>query len=136
MAAIDPRVESINLLRSIDATLKGILRALSASTGAAIASDADLDGPHGDPAIKAKDPRDWSGPPMTGRRFSECPPEYLDLLADRFDYFASKEEDAKKARYNQLDASRARGWAQRIRSGRVPQPAGVISGSEWPEDGF
>jgi hypothetical protein len=51
---------------------------------------------------------------------SECPPAYLDLVASRLDYFAAKEEDAKKARYNRLDASRARGWAARLRNGWKP----------------
>jgi hypothetical protein len=82
----------------------------------------DLDGPHGDPEVKAKDPRDWTGAPMKGRKFSECPAEYLDMLADRFDYFAEREEDAKKAGYDRLDAARARGWAERVRNGDAEPP--------------
>jgi hypothetical protein len=90
------------------------------------ASDKDLDSDHGDPEVRAKSPRDWTGPSMQGRRFSECPAEYLDLVASRLDYFANQNEAAgdaesvKKARYNRLDASRARGWAVRIRDGHVP----------------
>lgn len=116
--ATDPRVETIALLRSIDASLKALL-AQSKPGGGAPAEQVDLDGRHGNPIVKAKDPRDWTGESMKGRHFSECPPEYLDLLADRFDYFASKEEDAKKAKYNRLDAARARGWAARLRAGYV-----------------
>lgn len=130
---VDPRVETIGLLKSIDATMKAILLVLSegrnGQSSAGIASDADLDGQHGDPVIKAKDPRDWSGPSMVGRRFSQCPAEYLDLLADRYDYFASKETDPKKARYNALDAGRARGWARRVREGKVPAPS--TDAMEW-----
>lgn len=85
-----------------------------------IASDADLNGKYGDPEVKAKSPRDWTGDDMKGRRFSECPAEYLEMVADRLDYFASQEEDPKKERYNRLDASRARGWAARIRGGWKP----------------
>jgi hypothetical protein len=91
-----------------------------------IASDSDLDSDYGDPEVRAKSPRDWTGPSMQGKRFSECPAEYLDLVASRLDYFANQNEAAgdaesvKKARYNRLDASRARGWAVRIRDGHVP----------------
>lgn len=111
--------EAVVLLRSIDASLKALLVALRPVRPVKV----DLDGPHGNPTIKAKDPRDWTGDTMVGRRFSECPPDYLDLLADRYDYFAEREEDAKKAGYNRLDAARARGWAERIRGGHVPEPA-------------
>lgn len=155
MAPIDPRVESINLLRSIDTTLKALLLVTSqarndapSGSSAAVASDADLDGQYGDPEVRAKDPRDWSGPPMKGRHFSECPADYLDLIAERFDYFAGQETDAKKAGYNRKDAARARGWAKRIRAGRVPQAAsqsveagfgedftaGADGGNEWLSD--
>lgn len=110
----DPRVETLALLRSIDASLKALLARMPAPP-----ERVDLDGPHGNPVVKAKDPRDWTGETMNGRTFSECPAEYLDLLAERYDYFASREEDAKKQKYNLLDAQRARGWAARIRAGHV-----------------
>lgn len=101
-----------------------------------IAPDRDLDGQHGNPEVKAKDPRDWSGDSQKGKRFSECPPAYLDLVADRLAYFASQLDDSdegddlKKARFNRLDAARARGWAARLRAGwKAPeQPA--------PDDAF
>lgn len=131
----DPRVESLALLRSIDASLKTLIRMQASTTGpsASVASDADLDGQYGNPEVRAKDPRDWTGEPMKGRRFSECPPDYLDMIADRFDYFASKEEDPKKAGYSRKDAARARGWAKRIREGKVTVMAGAAAASdaEW-----
>lgn len=129
----DPRVETLRLLQSIDSTLKALLLVMSEGRNAPAAevNDAALNGPYGDPIVKAKDPRDWSGDQMTGRNFSQCPPAYLDLLADRFDYFAGKEPDEKKAGYNRLDAKRARGWAARLRSGwTAPEPAAATSG-EW-----
>jgi hypothetical protein len=58
---------------------------------------------------------------MNGRHLSECPPEYLDLLASRYDYFAGKEEDEKKKRYAVIDAAKARAWAARLRSGYMPK---------------
>jgi hypothetical protein len=93
-----------------------------------------LDGPYGDPIIKAKDPKDWTGPPQAGKHFSECPPAYLDLIADRYTYFAGRETDATKAGYNRLDAARARGWAARLRAGwTAPRPDGpVFAGDESP----
>ncbi len=119
--------EEIELLRSIDASLKALLGANKTqptATGAKVASDADLDGQWGNPEVRSRDPRDWTGAPMLGRKFSECPAEYLDMLAERFDYFAEKnaagtEDEQKKARYQRLDAARARGWAARVRAGKV-----------------
>lgn len=120
MAPVDPRLESLRLLTSIDATLRAMLLVLSERRPEPVGQSAPqvtLDGPHGDPINKSKPPRDWSGDDMTGRHFSECHPVFLDLLAERYDYFAGKEEDATKANYNRLDAARARGWAARLRGG-------------------
>lgn len=135
MGATDPRVETLRLLQSIDASLKALVAAQRG--GAPTAERVELDGPHGDPIVRAKDPRDWTGEPMKGRHFSECSPDYLDMLAERFDYFASQEQDPKKAKYNRLDAARARGWAQRIRDGKHVQAeiAETVS-SGWVTDGF
>ena len=123
--ATDPREETLRLLRSIDATMRAILLVLSEQRNDAPAvNDSVCNGPHGDPIVKAKDPRDWTSEPMKGRHFSECPPEYLDMLAERYDYFASKDgADEKDVRYAKLDAQRARGWAARLRGGyRAPTP--------------
>lgn len=136
--------ESLALLRSIDASLKALVARQAPATAApsapaGVASDRDLDGKFGDPEIRARDPRDWTGEPMKGRKFSECPAEYLDLLAERLDYFAEKnaagtEDEQKKARYQRLDASRARGWAARIRAGKV-KPAPATPGWSDPDAG-
>ena len=109
-----------------------------------VASDTDLDGQYGNPIVKAKDPRDWTGEPMLGKRFSECPPEYLELVAERLDYFAERDEATNelasngrpKAYYSRLDAARARGWAKRIREGKVPVQAAPAptTWAEPPED--
>ena len=128
MIPTDPRVEVLNELRTISTVLRQILAALGQSSKAApdVAPDALLSGTHGDPIVRAKDPNDWTGDSMKGRQFSECPPAYLDMLADRFDYFAGRETDEKKAGYNRLDARRARGWAARIRGGwTAPQQSRV-----------
>lgn len=139
---MQPETEVLAVLKSIDASLKSLL-AFNLATGQrapeptapAVASDRDLDSQHGDPEIKARDPRDWTGPTMKGRKFSQCPAEYLDMVAERLDYFCSQnagatEEDQKKLRYQRLDASRARGWAKRIRAGW--KPAAPADG--WGDD--
>jgi hypothetical protein len=84
----------------------------ASGNGPAIASDRDLDGPHGDPEVRF-DPRDWTGVSCKGRRFSACPAAFLDVLAGVLDAFADGESDPKKAKYKRLDAARARGWARR-----------------------
>ena len=132
----DPEVLAV--LKSIDASLKALVAgrpAEPAPSAPTVASDRDLDGQYGDPEVKARDPRDWTGPTMKGRRFSQCQPEYLDMVAERLDYFSSQikgetEEEQKKLKYQKLDASRARGWAKRLRSGWKPAP----SAPGWGDD--
>jgi hypothetical protein len=123
------KAEAMRLLRECHA----MLRAMSAPHPTS-APAADLDGPHGDPTIRAKSPRDWTGDEMLGRRFSECPPDYLDLLAARFEFFNTKETDEKKRSYNTRDAARARGWAARLRAGwTAPKAAGDWAPEELPK---
>jgi hypothetical protein len=138
--------ESLTLLRSIDTTLKALLalsqqRTARVATGGgkAVADARELDSKYGDPEIKAADPRDWSGPTMKGRRLSQCPPQYLDLFADRCDYFATKadekgektEKGKPRSEFLRKDAARARGWAARIRSGWKPAEPAVDTVASW-----
>lgn len=132
--ATDPRVETIGLLRSIDVTLKAMLLVLSearSGTPAAPTPNVDLDGQYGDPVVKTKDPKNWAGESQRGKRFSECPPAYLDQFAERCDYFVTRNTEAlkdaaddaeeaklrKDIKYGTLDRDRARGWAARLRGG-------------------
>lgn len=117
--------EALDVLHSIDASLKSLLAIHRATQPKEVAEDIDLDSPYGDPLIRAKDPRDWNGPSQLGNTFSLCPPEYLDLVASRLDFFAEKAElegtltstGKLVAPYNRKDAARARGWAKRLRAG-------------------
>ncbi len=101
-------------------------------------SDADLDSDYGNPVIKAADPRDWTGPSMRGKRLSECSPDYLFLLAKRYDYFAQKAEQdgtittsgKPKAPYDRREAARCRGWARRLQNGW--EPAAPVTEAEIP----
>lgn len=129
----------IALLTSIDTTLQHILALRAKGSGAPIASDKDLDGKFGNPVVKFM-PRDWTGQSFKGRKMSDCPAELLDMLAETFDYFASKaEEKGEKtdsgkpvAPYKRADAARARGWALRIRSGKVAQRGAEPADDDFP----
>lgn len=129
--ATDHREIVIAEMKKQTALLERILVAVSGQqTSSQSAPRVDLDGQHGDPIVKSKSPRNWTGDNMTGRRFSECPPEYLDQVADRLEHFAAGHEAtpndaeaAKKARFERLDAQRARGWAARLRAGYAPPVA-------------
>lgn len=144
--------EAIDLLRSIDNSLKALASAVQplvmqmrAAQPKPVASDRDLDGRFGDPELKFN-PRDWSGASFKGRRFSECPPDLLDLVAETFEFFArqaeAKDERANNGKpvadYKRADAARARGWAKRIREGKHIQhsrePVAVGVTTRWAED--
>lgn len=140
--------DALAVLRSIDTTLRAMLALAQQRTAKVraaapkdVASDRDLDGKYGDPVIKFN-PRDWTGDSFNGSRFSECPPDFLDMVAETFDYFAQKAEAANErtdkgkpvADYKQADAARARGWAKRLRDGRHNQRPvnGADVEPEWP----
>lgn len=142
----DETTEIISHLRMINAALRALVAQTRREAPKAIADDADLDGAYGDPEVKFM-PRDWKGDNYKGTKMSACPADLLDMLAQTFDYFADKAEAGGEttnsgkpvAPYKRKDAARARGWAKRVREGRVPSRddsgdgAGV---SEWPDPGF
>lgn len=144
--------DAVSLLASIDATLKALLALAQQRTAQArasqpkpVASDRDLDGRYGNPEVKFM-PRDWTGPSFKGCRMSECPADLLDLLAETFEYFASKAEQNNEitdrgkpvADFKRADAARARGWAKRIRAGvHTPTAAPSAADPDWAEtDGW
>jgi hypothetical protein len=61
------------------------------ASGGPIASEADIFDKYGDPVV-GFDPKTWRGQSYKGKRFSECPPEYLDHLAAALQGIAAKEE--------------------------------------------
>lgn len=143
--------EALDVLRSIDATLKQMLalaQQRAAATRAAqpktVATDRELDGNYGDPVVKFI-PRNWSGSQsFKGKRMSECPPALLDMLAETFDYFAGQAEAKNEmtdrgkpvAEYKRADAARARGWAKRMRSGTHPAPQAEAAAPSGTGDGW
>jgi hypothetical protein len=124
---------------AMDAKLDEALKLLRSMAPAAIATDKDLDSRYGDPEVRF-DPRDWSGAPCKGRKYSQCPAEFLAMLADALDWMAGKADeknemtanDKPKAPFMRADAARARGWMKRIKEGKVTQDAPVID----PDDPF
>lgn len=127
MSAVEARLAALEArLSAVEARLAGGATA-GGSSGGGIASDADLDGEYGDPIVK-KDPKKWleqGGESYAGCRMSECPSDYLRMLASLFDWMAGKDEEKGKtyknkrgedvptAPFNRTAAARARGWAKR-----------------------
>lgn len=116
---------AIDLLRSIDGTLKQLVALMRVAKPKEIASDRLLDSQYGNPEVKTM-PRDWMGDNFSGCRMSECPAGLLDMVAERYDYYADKAEQEGAthngkplAPYKRMDAAKARGWAARVRAGRV-----------------
>jgi len=129
----------------VSATLDSIaadLHAIKVHLGLAIA-DSELDGKYGDP-ISRFDPKGWFGDTCKGAKFSECPPDYLDLLASAYDYFAKKNDETKavddkgrpKSTWDRKSALLARGWAARHRrNGITPtSPAAFDASDAMPSD--
>lgn len=124
----------LDVLARLEAKVDRLLAQQPAASGApGIASDSDLDSEWGNEEVK-KNPKRWQGVDHAGRRMRECSPEFLDCLAEHFDYKAGKEaedaaaltdaDEASKKRkysgYSRKSAARARGWAARLRAGWKP----------------
>lgn len=125
------RIEA--LLVSIDKRMaSGAAQAAAKqSSGGAVATDSDLDSQWGDePIKKMPTAKYWQGDDFTGSTMSECPADFLDAFAkykEACAYMGDKsaaagdEKKAKYAGYDRKSAARARGWAKRIREGKVVQ---------------
>ena len=80
------------------------------------ASDKDLAGPHGDPIVRF-DPKSWRGPSQKGKKYSACPADFLEQLAEALAWAADNPQVGKEkyAAGNRTDARRARSYARRAR---------------------
>lgn len=108
-------VDIVAMLARIEAKLD---RLLSAPTGAR---------PSDDPEVK-RDPKGWKGPTCEGKRYSECPSEYLEKLASLYDWMADRDDEAgargetnargypKSGKWKREDAQLAREWAAYTRA--------------------
>jgi len=142
-------------LDRIESKLDALMAALKTSGGSAARAagahagspggdiDADIDGPRGDPEVRFM-PKRWSGPDCKGRPFSACEPEFLDLLADAYEWFAQRDDESNavdknggpKSKWSRLDAARARAWSARLREqqggGVAPAPRARTSAPSAP----
>lgn len=113
------------LLEQILDKLEHLEMRLDASgMGVVAATDEELDGQYGDPEVRL-DPSDWRGESCVGKKYSECPPEFLQLLVKMlmWQYRKDRDEDVKtaggkpRARYRLRDARLAKGWLARKEKG-------------------
>lgn len=122
------------LARLADFLLGAAPSAPSGGSSGAIADARELDSEYGDPQVKF-DPRDWAGDTCVGLRFSECPPDFLDVLAESKDWASRNPKPGKEryAAYDAKDAARARGWSARLRAGWKPRAASASRSSSSRE---
>lgn len=111
-----------------------------------IADDSDLDSEWGNPVMK-KDPKKWveqGGESFVGCHMSECPAEYLAMVAGLYDWMASKDEEQNRtytkngkelptAPFIRKNAARARGWARRNAS-QAAAPQSTTNGHAAIDD--
>jgi hypothetical protein len=92
---------------------------------AVAASDSALNGQWGDPTVR-RDPKRWAGDTCVGLKFSECPTDFLECLAEFLEWKVGmnrSDPDAKRHtngkfywEFDWRDAGLARGWVRRIRA--------------------
>ncbi len=101
------------------------------------ASDRELDGDKGNPTVRFS-PNAWKGEDMKGRSFSDCDPQFLDVLAEAMEYSGTHPKSGKEqyAAGNLRDAALAVGWANRRRAGTGPRPASGYAGGNASEQGY
>lgn len=98
---------------------------------APIAADADLDRDGGDPKVRVL-PRAWKGEDLRGRRFSECPENFLGQFAHLLEWRAGRNTEEGKVRWAIADAREAalaRAWRRRLAE-RGSNEA-TTGGSDW-----
>jgi len=91
------------------------LVALEIAAGIYVHED-DLYTRYGDPTVLFM-PKGWAGEDCKGRRYSECPPEFLDHLAGALRSMSERApKDGKDFRdKNRREAAMARTWARVLR---------------------
>ena len=112
-----------------EALLKELIAKVDALTAkvnriAGVAPVWKLDGERGDPEVRF-DPKIWRGESFKGMRFSDTTPEFLDMLAESYDWMAANPKQGKEqyAGRDRDTAALARGWAERKRGGWQPARA-------------
>lgn len=136
-------VEEWRVLKSLAG---GVVRAMrgnggDSGDGPAVAEDRDLDSRFGDPMVR-KDPKRWAGDSYVNAHYSQCPTDYLLVMAEGLEYFASRDKAKPEAeqpkhkngtpfwQYNLKDAARARGWARRNQGKTFDPPSSRVDTSD------
>lgn len=137
----ESKVERI--LRERLEALEARLERLEDLTGY-FASDKDLEGRGRDAKVKF-DPKGWRGRSFRGAPMRECSADFLDVYANALSYCAEHPKQGKEqyAKYDALDAARARSWARRIRDGWEPPrssfdevPSTFVGSTSFPSTDF
>lgn len=108
------------------------------------ADDWALDGQYADRDVR-KDPKRWAGESMVGRRWSECPSDYLRCLADLAEWKADQDAKSEAPKvspktnkpyyeYDRKDARLMRAWALRNEGGTEPTRAAPTGRKHAPPD--
>lgn len=112
----------------------------TSSAAHAAAPVVNIDGEYGDPVVKWPTNK-WNGPSMDGRKFSECPAEFLLLEADWLEQ-KGRNPRAGKEQYAPRDlenAAKARAWAARNAANppaEKPQTGGYGGGGGYGGSGY
>jgi hypothetical protein len=97
----------------------------------------------------SKDPKRWAGESMVGRRYSEAPSEWLEVMADALEFKAMKGREDPSPRLqtkgknagkpwheaDSFEAKICRAWARRNKGKPAPAPkaAGAVVDAEFDE---
>lgn len=140
-------MDTTDYLKSIDNSLKLLVKQQVTAAPKLAYSPQQLDTEHGNPVTR-KMPKFWTGDDHSGKHYSECPPELLDMIADNLDWSAGKADEKQEVTtagkpisgFKRMDAARARGWAKRKRDGWLgPQVAAPPPPTGWanaPKEGL
>src|SRR4051812_19166212 len=83
-------VSELRKLNAKPSSTKSSASTKASAAEVAPASDAELDGEHGNPVVKWDPKYGWDGPSYAGSRFSDCPADYLEVVAKAREASAAK----------------------------------------------
>ncbi len=128
MSAVDVEtlVREVRQLRGEVSALHARVDSLEAASGKFV-PDKDLDGPKGSFRVPFS-PRAWKGADHKGKEIRDCPPDFLLVLAEFFDWSAAnpkvrpgRERYAESDRANEVRrGALCRSWARRKAAGWTP----------------
>ncbi len=122
-------------LRRAFAELQARVAYVERATGLFV-DEASLDGRNGDPIVHFV-PRGWRCANFEKQRYSQCTPEFLEILAETLHHAGTRPREGKEkfAAGNLKDAARARTWARRMRR-QSAEPTPPPASSPADDDDF